>query len=609
MISMYRSLQTRLIVFLVLTIVLTSGPTIYYIYKVTQDNMEKRSSDFIVTSMDHISEQFNGLVENIYKTMLMLTANQDLWQFLRNEHSLDDLNSNDIRWVRNQISMFRTINQSIYSVFIVDFRNQNVISSVEGALNASMNPRVSEYIDFMFDPQNNVLQNKLILAKDDGRYYKQFTGDLNKKNTYSIIVPIRDLVLGPTLGVMVINLADTTVTGIFENTRFTDGSSIYLINADGEILSSSQSSEIGSKIPRQFSTVDDHTSSKVSYNHQEYLITKTKTAYNDWSFLSVTPYQALIGPNQNAIQVGFTYVLIALVVVSLILIFLIERYFYRPIYRLLRKIRQNHNGLNKPLGRVSGIQDRKDEIGYIFQSFNNILADKEMLLKNMYSQKLILQDTKIRLLYSQINPHFLYNTLDNIRWLAMGLSGGENQVSQTIQNLSDLLRNSAKTDKQIVYIEEELTFLDTYLDIQRVRYGERIKVIWKVSDETKRLKIMKFILQPLLENAISHGIESLENSGVICVSIQLAEGRLEIEIADEGVGMDEERLAFVRKVIDGTQAIENKVIGLRNIYERIHWYYGEEAELIITSKAGEGTTVRITLPITAGDTYIQSIDS
>jgi len=607
MISMYRSLQTRLIVFLALTIVITSGPTLYYVYNETRNNMEERSSEFIVTSMTHIAGQFNDLFETIHKTMLMLTANRDLWELLRNEYSLDI--SSDIRWVRNQISMFRTINLSIYSVFIVDFRNQYVISSVEGALSANMNSRVSDYIDFLYDPQNNILQNKLILAKDDGRYFKQFTGAPGQHNTFSVIVPIRDLALGPTLGVMVINLADSAVTGIFENTRFTDGSIIHLVNADGTILSSSNSAEVGKTIPNAFAAVDDHKSSKVSYDRNEYLITKTKTAYNDWSFLSVTPYKSLIEPNQNAIRVGLVYVLIALIVVSFILIFLIERYFYRPIHRLLKQIRQNSEGGPKQLlGTASNIRFRNDEIGYIFQSFNGILADKEQLLKNMYSQKLILQDTKIRLLYSQINPHFLYNTLDNIRWLAMGLSGGENRVSVTIQNLSDLLRNSAKIDKQVVNVEEELQFLNMYMDIQKVRYGDKIELKQHVSEQAKKMKVMKFVLQPLVENAITHGIEKLENNGTIRLSIQASEGHLAVEVGDNGIGMDVGRLELVRQSIQGSNDIENRGIGLRNIYERIRWYYGETAILTIASKEGEGTTVKVILPMMAGDTYLHSID-
>ncbi|MBP1996278.1 sensor histidine kinase [Paenibacillus eucommiae] len=608
-ISMYRSLQTRFIVFLVMTILFTSGPTIYYMYKVSQNNMEQKSSDFIITSMDHISDQFDDLVTNMYKNMLVLTTNKDLWEFLRNDYSLDDKNSYDVSWIRNQISAFRTLNISIYSVFILDFRKQYVISSAEGALTAIENSRVSEYTRFMFDPENNVLQNKLIFAKDDGRYFKQFTGGPSQHNTYSVIVPIRDIVLGPTLGVMVINLADTTVTSIFENTRFAEGSKIHLVDANGVILSSTVNSEVGQNIPHEFTEAADRQGKKVKHDHKEYLITKTQTLYNNWEFISVTPYQALIRPNQHAVRNVFTYILIALIAVSLVLISLIQRFFYRPINRLLREIRQNNNGLQKPLGIASGIKFRKDEVGYIFQSFNDILEDKELLLNNMYSQKLILQDTKIRLLYSQINPHFLYNTLDNIRWLAMGLSGGENRVSQTIQSLSDMLRNSAKTDKQIVDIEEELLFLDMYLNIQRVRYGDKIDIQWNVSDETKKMKIIKFILQPLLENAIAHGIEKLENKGLIYISIHLVDGRLSIQVTDEGVGMDKERLELVRKVIEGTHQIDNKGIGLRNIFERMRWFYGEEAEMTIESKEGKGTVVKILLPLMAGDTYVQSIDS
>jgi len=603
-ISVFRSLRTRLIAFLIATILVTAGPVIYYIYNVSQRNMEEKSSSFITSSMNRVSEQFNDLFDGLYKYMLVLTTNRDLWAFLRDDQPLNYRSATDLGWIRNQISTYRILNTNIYSIFILDFHQQYVISSIEGPVSANENSRVSEYISFMFDPGNNVWERRLIIVKDNGSYYKQFTGVLGRPDTYSIIVPIHEAVLGAPLGVMAINLADTAVLDLIRDTHFTEGSSIYLVNGQGTILAANREHSFGDAIPREFAAVHDRSSNRVNYNSRDFLVTKTNTLYNDWSFVSVVPYNELIAPDQKAIKLVLFYIIVALVVISAILLVLIERFFYKPIYRLLREIRQWNNREPGMPQAVSPFQLRMDEIGFLFRNLNAILRDREQLVKDVYLQQLIIQDTKIRLLYSQINPHFLYNTLDNIRWLAMGLTGGDNRVSQTIQSLSGILKHNAQIEKQMLTIGEELHFTNMYLDIQKVRHGDKVAVEWYVAEALKSIEIMRFLLQPLLENAITHGIERSEYNGRILVTIRRTEDRLLIVVEDNGVGMDEQRLHSVRQMMEGSAQTDNKGIGLRNIMDRIRWYYGAGANITIESVRHEGTSVTVTLPMQGGDSHV-----
>lgn len=599
----YHSLRTRLIIFLLVALVLTSGPTLYFYYKSSQKNIKDKSSDFIVTSMAHITGQFNDTIQNLYKNMLVLTTNRDLWNILR-DGRLQEENSDGLRWVRNQISTFRTLNAQIESTFLLDFERRYVVSSAEGAVSADENARVAEYIDFMFDADNDVMSNKFILAKDDGRYYKQFTGTRGRPDSFAIIVPIRNMVFGAPLGIMVINLADTAIANIFRDTRYADGSVIYLVDRIGQTVAANDGTATGVAIPQPFLLAEGEQSDIVSFGKKSYLVTNTPTDFNGWRFVSATPFHNLTNNNENALKLVFSYLLLALLVTATLLIVLIERFFYKPIYLLLREIRLRNDGERQVPQTLSRFEKRRDEVGYMFRSFNAILADKERLLNQAYRQKLLIGETKLRALYSQINPHFLYNTLDNIRWLAMKFTGGHNEVSRTLHSLSGILRNSVHSDNPVVTVEEELHFLDMYLGIQKVRYGDKLQVSWDIQEGVRIEKMLKFILQPLLENAIEHGFAAAENDVCISVAIAAEDGALRIRVADNGAGLSADKLAYAHALIQGETTSDSKGIGLRNIYERIRLYYGARAELSIAGTEGTGTTVTLVLPNAGGERHV-----
>ncbi len=205
-----------------------------------------------------------------------------------------------------------------------------------------------------------------------------------------------------------------------------------------------------------------------------------------------------------------------------------------------------------------------------------------------------LRKAEFELLQAQINPHFLYNTLDAIVWSAE--AGNQKQVVKMVGSLSDFFRTSLNKGKEIVTIREELQHVRSYLEIQQIRYQDILTYEIDVPEELFENEIPKITIQPVVENALYHGIKQKRGGGNITVTGYGQEQDYFIQVKDNGIGMDEERLAEVIAGLSNNDTESKKIYGLYNVNERIRLDYGDEYGLSITSSYGEGTTVTIRLP-------------
>ena len=207
-----------------------------------------------------------------------------------------------------------------------------------------------------------------------------------------------------------------------------------------------------------------------------------------------------------------------------------------------------------------------------------------------------LRKAEFELLQSQINPHFLYNTLDAIIWLAE--AGEQKKVVSMVGNLSEFFRTSLNQGKDIISIREELQHVRSYLEIQQVRYQDILKYEIQVPKEINKYMIPKITIQPLVENALYHGIKNKRGPGRITVGAKREEEYFVIFIEDNGIGINKERLEQVRNKILYKTSAENDIYGLYNVNERIRLNFGEKYGISIESIYGEKTTVSIILPYT-----------
>lgn len=234
------------------------------------------------------------------------------------------------------------------------------------------------------------------------------------------------------------------------------------------------------------------------------------------------------------------------------------------------------------------------EVSVLSDSLNTMIDKIDELLEQVKKEQIRLRKAEFELLQSQINPHFLYNTLDAIVWLAE--AGEQKKVVSMVGSLSDFFRTSLNQGKDIITIKEELQHSRSYLEIQQMRYQDILNYEIDVPEELHRYLIPKITIQPLVENALYHGIKNKRGLGRIVISGRKEEDFLILQIEDNGIGMRKERLDQVKEGMNQKIPTEKDIYGLYNVNERIRLNFGEKYGLSIESTYGEGTVVSIILP-------------
>ena len=260
---------------------------------------------------------------------------------------------------------------------------------------------------------------------------------------------------------------------------------------------------------------------------------------------------------------------------------------------LVKKFRRAETGDLSVSEKISGT----DEIAVLDQQFNRMLGKLDQLIKTSYVQKLENKEAQLKNLQLQINPHFLYNTLETISSIAAVKQVFV--VCDICGKLGEIFRYSlGKNYGELVPLEQEMTHIKNYMFIQKIRYGDRLQVFYNIDVDAAHVHIPRFILQPIVENAISHGLSNLTSVGTLEVSAFEKKDRLYIEIEDDGEGMVREKVAEITRFINTAKPVEGKKnIGIRNVNQRIKLDYGEAYGITIRSAPYQGSRFTIQLPI------------
>jgi sensor histidine kinase YesM len=296
------------------------------------------------------------------------------------------------------------------------------------------------------------------------------------------------------------------------------------------------------------------------------------------------------------------YTLLILVVISLLSSLLFSRYLMKPLLHLRGLMKRAELGDLK----AYWVWDSKQEMNELGYSYNQMLNRIEELIKQVKQEEAFKKDAEIEALQYQLNPHFLYNTLNTIKWVAK--IHKTPQISEVVTALVLLLQSSLGKRGDFISMQEESQLVEAYMAIQFFRYGDEIKVSYEIDDFAKKCLVPRMILQPLVENAIIHGIKPLKGDGVITIKAWMDRDLLFCEVTDNGVGMpahllNMEEAGFEKKAARAFPAQPNRMkermsgIGLSHIREKIKLYYGADYKMHIFSKEKQGTTVRISLPI------------
>lgn len=289
-------------------------------------------------------------------------------------------------------------------------------------------------------------------------------------------------------------------------------------------------------------------------------------------------------------------------IVFILLTALLAVYFNsRLISSRLLKLNRNLNRVAEgDLGTVSRI-DGHDEIGQLSEQFNYMVTNINELMSQVYEAsetnnrlEVMQREIKLKMLASQINPHFLFNALESIRMRAH--IQGEKEIARIVQLLGKLIRRNLELGNRHTSLKSELDMVRSYLEIQKFRHGERLHYELAAEPDTLLVLLPPLIVQPLIENAIVHGLENKEAEGIVSLHAVRVGDEVLIDVIDNGAGMTPERLRQVEESIRDKEENEESRIGLRNVHQRLIMTYGEECGLRISSELGKGTQIYFKIP-------------
>lgn len=361
-------------------------------------------------------------------------------------------------------------------------------------------------------------------------------------------------------------------------------SNIYILDESGKIMSSSDRGNLGNN----FSGLREE---EVPKDRAGYLIQggEVITYYPipqvGWRVVKIEPTNVLFQSN-NAVN-GIILMCIALTVIFGFSFLMLQR---RTMITPVVKLSQDAKKFQAEHFRVPIYSDSNDEIGELNRNLSRMVDYIQDLIQNQYLNEIKRREIELKYMQSQINPHFLYNTLDSIRWMAV--VDGQEKIAEQVEALSDIFRHALSEGREIVTVAQEVDHLRSYILIQKNRFGERIQVDIRVEEELKECRVLKLILQPLVENAVVHGLEDKIEGGAIVVDIRSEEDLLVYVVEDNGVGTDEDRINHYLQEPEE----EHNAFALKNIDERIKIKYGDSYGIRFQSQLEVGTRVEVRLP-------------
>lgn len=370
-----------------------------------------------------------------------------------------------------------------------------------------------------------------------------------------------------------------------------------LIISDGrEILYPQEPELTGTEIAEQLRNEKPY--SVNSYENGRFFTARVHSSYNDWDYLYITPYDRLfehITSLKNAVNVIFILLFIAGILFGAKL----SSGITRPIERLIKKMREIEKGdLDKleeqALGAVPS--SPQVEVGLLHRTFTMMIRRIRELINENYAKQLVIRETELKALQAQINPHFLYNTLESINWMAK--SNKQPQISEMAEALGFLLRHSVSFKEPLITLKQELDIVQSYVTIQKTRFEERLVFSMDVPKELEDVLIPRLTLQPLVENAIHYALEPSIEPCHIHIRVSEQQGKMVVSVEDDGPGMPAGLLEDIRL---GRATTRGQGIGLTNIEERIQLTFGHGGGLRIESIPHSKTSVHVTVPLTRGE--------
>lgn len=572
---------------ILLVLLCTFAVVIWQVSRKIDDVIESEVKTMSRNALNQTKERIDTLMNEVVQISGQMSLDEDILRFLLPEAD-GSRNKEATLAAKEQIRMYAGIFDYIDSIYVYANKTQYVVTSDGGG-------PLEEFDDLTW--YSNLTER----VYEPGRMISR-----QKKPGFpyllSYIQPIR-LTQMQFLGGIIVNIDADRMD---EQMAVDETEALFVVDDRDNVIFSNQQDDLMKKwneLPF-YPLLDKELAAGtqvVETQEGEQIFTVLHSSDFKWRYVSVVPmdkYKEYEGDFRH-FYLLITMLILALSVVAAVLISI---YSYTPVKNILNLLKNPDR--YEPLVDT-GPGFRQDEIQEITGNIvRNFYSNKQMQ-KELETYLNVVNKAQLAALQAQISPHFLFNTLENLRWRAIAICKGDNEVSQIILNLSEMLRISLDNSRQIVSIEEEIKNARLYIEILQLRYADKIRVEWDVAKELTNCQIVKVSLQPLIENAVYHGIKPMRGQGIISIRVYQEGSRVKIQVSDNGVGMSQEECRLLNEDLKGGYELKEGHIGVRNVAQRLKLILGEDAQMSLRSSPGEGTTVTIGLSLRFVDNHVE----
>lgn len=402
-------------------------------------------------------------------------------------------------------------------------------------------------------------------------------------------------------GYIVVTIYEEQVRKIFE--RIASNQEMMLLSEHGVIVSHRDAAKVGEKFSPLVQTDGD--AAVIQSDNGPLLMSELPvSAVSGWRLVSLTPYKEAVSPINQIYNTVLMLQLISFFLFLLLLIYLLQK-FTRPLVRLGKLAETVQRGNLEVRSRIRG----DDEIGRLGFSFDAMLDRIKEMIREVTRVEQRKREAELAMLQAQINPHFVFNVLNSIRMKLLGK--GDKESAEMISSMSRLMRMSIGSQHDYISLHEEIGIVIDYVRLMNLRQKENVELEIDVESDTFLEQVPRFILQPIIENAMIHGLN--QQAGTIRIEGKIVKMSLVIVVEDDGIGMEEATLQQIQGRLSSEGESEKSRIGgkfsgigLQNVVERMRLRYGDSFQLEIESKLGKGTRIRLTIPRQGGYDHVQS---
>lgn len=571
----------RSIIFLYFTI--TAAPASIFIGLSLYTRMSGQVSETVMEENQILIDQVNRSVENYLKTVMKLS--DSLYYSIIKNADLSDPSVGERFNLLYENNMDQTDSIALFSA------DGELLESVP-ALRVRNNLDVTREAWFSYTLDRT--ENQHFFLPQVQQIFE------SSSDQYRWVIPMTRVVeitkgTDTVQGILLIHLNYTGLKLLLDGVTLGNEGYIYLIDGNGEIIYHPRAQLIDSGLEHENNrAVSEYRDGiyQETFHGEERVITVKSVGYTGWKLIGVAPRQTV---SLNSLKTQLLVVFVAAFI--LFLMSLVNSYISSRITTPIRKLELSVNEIEK--GNLNAKVDAEGsyEIRHLGQSVQNMAKQIQVLMADIVSEHEKKRKQEFDTLQSQINPHFLYNTLDIIVWMIENEK--PDQAVKAVTALARFFRISLSRGKSIITVKDELEHVRNYLMIQHMRFKNRFSYTIEAEDEVLELASLKLMLQPLVENAIYHGMEFMDGDGEIFISAWKEGEDLYLKVSDNGLGMTEEQVARLFSDTPHTGSSRGSGIGVKNVNERIRLYFGSEYGLSIESEPDEGTVVTIHLPAVA----------